>query len=485
MFDRKSKKGKRSTPILMPWDTQKVPSVDGRIMRYIGHFSWAWRLELAILLALITTAIQVHYLVSLSLLFIYGSLYLFRPTWRPILRRGFHNARVRRRWNAGMRATELAKHGRSPRVVRIHPTSIGDELRIRLPGGMSVASVIDKQKALTAWLEAMDITVERDRQNARYCHISVSYRDIFPEIGTIPWPLQDRSQTSIWDDIPVGIDLKGNVVTINLDEKHVLTGGLTGYGKSVFLSALVAVAAGDPSCNLILLDGTEVDMGMWEDCAQVFVGADPTYALAVLKCVQTEINRRITWMRAQRPRRRKIGRDDPWPIYVIATDELAYFMQFPEIQIVMQDIINRGRKAGFRIIAAIQKPSEKQMPTGIRDMFTIRAAFRSATHDASDTIMGRGSAAEGYSAFDFSVYEIGVAWLRAKEKPIKIKAFFLSDVDIDALAERFARLRANSIPIASIKFPTPTAVAEVISVIEKPAPKSEQIDLFGDSSDGE
>jgi hypothetical protein len=472
----KKKKKRTSTPVV--WQTVSSGNNDSKKVLLLRI--WGWRYELGTAICLGIIAWLSHYLISILLVVFCLGLYQWFSEWRPVMRRPFHNARVRRHWNAGMRATELNKHGRSPRIVRIHPTEIGDDLKVKLPGGMSVATIIEKQKALTAWLEAMDITIERDRHNARYCHVSVIFRDLLSTMGKIPWPLRDSLQFSIWDDIPVALDRKGGLVTINLIERHFLIGGETGGGKSVMAAIPVACAALDPSVGLVLLDGTEVDMGMWEDCAQVFVGADPEYASAILACIQEEINRRISWMRTQRPKRRKIQRGDPWPVYVIATDELAFYMQYETLQRQLQDIIQRGRKVGIIIIGAVQKPSEKVMPTAIRDMFSYKCAFRCATHDASDCILGRGSHSEGYSAFDISPEDRGVAWLRAGPKPIKIKAFFLEDEEIDALAERATTLRQNSAPLRSIQFPPPSTVLKPAEVKKiEPA----QTQLFEASSD--
>ena len=58
----------------------------------------------------------------------------------------------------------------------------------------------------------------------------------------------------------------------------------------------------------------------------------------------------------------------------------------------------RGRAAGIVVVAATQKPASDVVPTSIRDLFGYRLALRCSTRDASDTVLGAGWAAEGYSA---------------------------------------------------------------------------------------
>ena len=51
-----------------------------------------------------------------------------------------------------------------------------------------------------------------------------------------------------------------------------LIGGEPGCGKSVGLQLIVAHAALSADCKLILVDGKRVELGLWRDCADRFIG---------------------------------------------------------------------------------------------------------------------------------------------------------------------------------------------------------------------
>ena len=78
---------------------------------------------------------------------------------------------------------------------------------------------------------------------------------------------------------------------------------------------------------------------------------------------------------------------------------------------VLRDVVARGRAAGIVVVAATQKPSVDVVPSSIRDLFGFRLALRCATKDASDTVLGSGWAAQGYSASDINGSTRGVGWL--------------------------------------------------------------------------
>ena len=83
------------------------------------------------------------------------------------------------------------------------------------------------------------------------------------------------------------------------------------------------------------------------------------------------------------------------------------------------------------------------MPTSLRDLFGYRWAFRCSTSASSDVILGHGWAGQGYTAADVDPAARGVGWLIAEGGiPRRIKAAFLSDEQVMALAAEAARLRA-------------------------------------------
>ena len=77
---------------------------------------------------------------------------------------------------------------------------------------------------------------------------------------------------SVFDPMFIGIDEFGQPVHLRMIFRNILLGAEPGGGKSNLLNLITAHAALDPTCRLVLLDGKQVELGQWEDCADVFVG---------------------------------------------------------------------------------------------------------------------------------------------------------------------------------------------------------------------
>jgi S-DNA-T family DNA segregation ATPase FtsK/SpoIIIE len=252
---------------------------------------------------------------------------------------------------------------------------------------------------------------------------------------------------SIWQPVHLGIDERGTAVHIGLAERNLLIAGEPGAGKSVALNLIVAHAALSTDCRLVLIDGKQVELGTWRDCAQEFIGPSITAAIQALQQLQSTMDIRYEELLATG--RRKITRSSGTPVVVVVFDELAYFSatvgearQQKEFVALVRDLVARGRAAGIIVVAATQRPSADIIPTSLRDLFGYRWAFRCSTHASSDVILGHGWAAAGYTAADIDPAARGVGWLIAEGgTPRRMKAAYLSDGQAAALAAHAARLR--------------------------------------------
>lgn len=260
-------------------------------------------------------------------------------------------------------------------------------------------------------------------------------------------------QRSIWDPVHLGLDETGHDVHVTLAERNMLIGGEPGSGKSVALQLIVAHGALSPDCELILVDGKRVELGLWRGCAQRFIGPSMDDAIDTLGWLQSQINERTDWLLDQK--KRKITPDMGFPVYLAAFDEVAYFsatvgtpVQQKEFSARNRDVVARGRAPGIIAVEATQRPSADIIPTSLRDLFGYRWAFRCSTEASSDTILGHGWAEKGYSATEIDPQARGVSWLRAEDGvPARVKSAYLSDDDIISLADHAVRLRRKHIEI--------------------------------------
>jgi DNA segregation ATPase FtsK/SpoIIIE, S-DNA-T family len=260
-------------------------------------------------------------------------------------------------------------------------------------------------------------------------------------------PIYGGFPFSMFDPVHLGIDENGEHVYVNLAERNMLLGGEPGAGKSSGLNLIVAHGALSFDCKLILVDGKQVELGMWRESADGFIGPSIEDAIEAFKDFQGTMNDRYKKLLATG--RRKITRHDGEPVYLIPIDEYAYFSatigtkpQREQFAGLTRDLVARGRAAGVIIVLATQRPSHQVIDPSMRDLFSYRWAFRCTTDSSSDVVLGQGWAAEGYTAADIDPMARGVGWLLSETGiPRRIKAAYLTDDHIRYLAAHAADLR--------------------------------------------
>jgi DNA segregation ATPase FtsK/SpoIIIE-like protein len=339
----------------------------------------------------------------------------------------------------------VSRHGMIPKVQGSEVIPAGQRLDLRMAPGLTAEQIDAAAETLAAAIGAREVRVVREPANAAVAHLSILWRDPL-SVPVPPWP---GAPGSLWDPLSLGVDEDGNEASIGLVERNVLLGGEPGAGKSVALSLFIATAALDPEVRLTLMDGKQVELAPWAACAEHFVGPDMTDAIEVLKDLCAEMDRRYSVLLASGLR--KIERGSDFGLYVVAIDELAFYMRSgtkderTELSETLRDLISRGRAAGIIVVAATQKPSNDIVPTYVRDLFSFRMALRCTTPEASDTILGQGWAKEGYSASTLDPTLRGVGWLLAEGTvPVKVRTHYLDDDAIADLADiAVARRKAN------------------------------------------
>lgn len=261
-------------------------------------------------------------------------------------------------------------------------------------------------------------------------------------------PPADR--VSIFDPISLGIDENARPVAPRLIYRNILLAGEPGAGKSGGLNNIVGHAALSLNCELWLMDGKRVELGLWRACAQRFVGSDLADALDALTVLQAEMDARYD--RLDLDGRRKMEPGDGMAPIVLVIDELAYYSattgdkrQRESFSTLLRDVIARGRAAGIIVVAATQRPSHDIIPTSLRDLFGFRLAFRCTTTTSSDIVLGNGWAEQGADASLIDPVDRGVGWLLAEGgRPRRIRCAYLTDDDIAAIAEHAAQLRGDA-----------------------------------------
>jgi S-DNA-T family DNA segregation ATPase FtsK/SpoIIIE len=257
---------------------------------------------------------------------------------------------------------------------------------------------------------------------------------------------------SMFDPIHVGIDEFGQPVHIRIIYRNLLAAGEPGGGKSGLLNTIAAHTVLSTHSRLVLFDGKQVELGMWDDIADEFVGPDLGHAIITLLRLQRVMDNRYAWLRAHR--RRKIEPDDGLSVITTIFDEIALYatvlgaeQEQRQFVSLLRDLVARGRAAAMPVLAATQRPSVDIIPKSLRDLFGYRAAFRCTSTGSSDIILGDGWSRAGFSATDIAPTNPGEAFLIAEGGiPKRIKAAYLTDADITALADYAAWTRRTTPP---------------------------------------
>ena len=140
---------------------------------------------------------------------------------------------------------------------------------------------------------------------------------------TRPLPPVPTFPFSMFDPVHLGRDEYGAHVHVNLAERNMLLGGEPGAGKSSGLNLITAHGALSHDCKLILVDGKQVELGLWRACADMFIGPSIKDAIAAFEAFQAIMNARYDDLTAAG--RRKITRESGECVYLIVIDEYAYF----------------------------------------------------------------------------------------------------------------------------------------------------------------
>lgn len=225
--------------------------------------------------------------------------------------------------------------------------------------------------------------------------------------GVLPWTddLLDKGQLTI----PAGVDVYGKPHKISLSEApHILIGGTTGSGKSVFMNTIIKALTKqmDPDdLKMILIDPKRTEFIEHENLPhlEVSIITEVNKASLALEWCVTEMENRYQRLEQARVKNiqnyRKSYRDMPYIAVII--DELADIMlsneqrvieevtikdnkpsrtqvKKQESDIVKDSIIKLAQKAravGIHLIVATQRPSVDIIPGIMKANFPTQVAF--------------------------------------------------------------------------------------------------------------
>lgn len=207
--------------------------------------------------------------------------------------------------------------------------------------------------------------------------------------------------------IPIGMELNENYIVEDLIKlRHLLVGGATGQGKSVFLHSIIATILLSEQIpdelKLVLIDPKQVEFSAYNVLCdfyfQKFEGisnaviSDSKEAKTALDALCDEMERRYTLLRnteCQSIIDYNKSVSEKLPYIVIVIDEYAD-LAMSEGKSIEQSIVRLAAKAGavgMHLILSTQRPSAGIITAAIKANFPARVAFKTTNRIDSKTIL--------------------------------------------------------------------------------------------------
>ena len=236
---------------------------------------------------------------------------------------------------------------------RVTSIPAGELVRVRASRGSSLAHVEQRAEELAVCLQAREVRVARDPENAATGTVTLVRRDPLAGVVSVPWPHRDADELSLWEPVPVGVDELG---------AH-------GHGGAAGAQRAAGRRAGRGQERGAL--GAGGDGGAGPERAGVAARRQARGAVgvgAVRAAARRPGHRRGDRAAARAARRRwsaryrellargqrKVAREDGLPLHLVACDELAFYLG------------HEDRKKQTRVRRAAARP-RRPRPRGGRD----------------------------------------------------------------------------------------------------------------------
>jgi S-DNA-T family DNA segregation ATPase FtsK/SpoIIIE len=132
------------------------------------------------------------------------------------------------------------------------------------------------------------------------------------------------------------------------------------------------------------------------------------------------------------------------PLIVLIVDEIASLTAYigdrkirAEVEQLLGLLLSQGRAVGVSVIAAVQDPS--------KDVLPIRVGLRMTESTQTTMVLGAAARDAGAVCDQITTSTPGVGYVCADgtSEPVRVRAFHVTDPDIDYLGAHFARNRRS------------------------------------------
>ncbi|MFF0862330.1 hypothetical protein ACFYUV_11300 [Nonomuraea sp. NPDC003560] len=334
----------------------------------------------------------------------------------------------------------------------------GSAVLIDLPYGKGFGHVVKAKEDLASGLDVAvsQVFLTRDPSSNRRHKLWVADRDPL-SIPAGRTPLLKLQPTDIWQPAPLGLDERGQAVTLLMMWVSILVGAQPRQGKSFTARLLALYAALDPYVKLCVFDGK--GSPDWRKFALVadrfsfgFAMSRDGDPLEIFVETLRELKAEVQW-RYQRLSElpvdvcpegkltRDLARDPRYgmPVRLVVIDECQEYFDTgdkeldKEISGLLVFLVKVAPAAGVIVLDATQKPGGVGSGeiatrfTAFRDQHQVRIGLRTGSYQVSDMVLGSGSSTEGYDTSTLLPTYKGVGMLRGASDDTPTVRFHLAD----------------------------------------------------------
>ena len=227
----------------------------------------------------------------------------------------------------------------------------------------------------------------------------------------------------------IGKDTNNNEISIDLTEApHLLIAGSTGAGKSCLLNDIILSLLkkyDENYMNLILVDIKQVEFSQYKEQKQLAIPTitDVNNAIDILNKMLFIMSNRYNILSQKGYKNIKEYNEketEKLNYYVIIIDELAdLFAQNPDIEAILQRLLQLGRAAGIHLILATQRPDVQTISGTLKVNIPTRVALTVTNAHDSRTILNEAGAEKLTGKGDFLLKKSNGETIRGQAAYIK------------------------------------------------------------------
>lgn len=237
----------------------------------------------------------------------------------------------------------------------------------------------------------------------------------------------------------IGKDTNNNEISIDLTEApHLLIAGSTGSGKSCLLNDIIVSLLNkydENYMNMILVDIKQVEFTQYKYQKQLAIPTitDVNNAIDILNKMIVIMSNRYNILSQKNYKNIQEYNEketEKLNYYIIIIDELAdLFAQNPDIEAILQRLLQLGRAAGIHLILATQRPDVQTISGTLKVNIPTRIALTvTNTHD-SRTILNESGAEKLTGKGDFLLKKSNGETVRGQAAFIKNISEVLKNVE--------------------------------------------------------